>query len=134
MSRDRVPEDDALLRPELLEQAVDDRPGGFAPAVQSAAAGAAVGRAPAGQVALAGKGDSGPAHPLVAGSLSHRQDICFRARQQVMAQVGEADRRGIGYVVGSAVGKGIEAGTDTRRSQVFQKGLDLSALVRMRQW
>src|SRR5439155_292573 len=64
-----VPEDHLPLGLQLGQHPVDDRPGRLAPHAHGAAG--PVGVTPAGQVALGGEGDAGPAHALVAGRLTH---------------------------------------------------------------
>ena len=134
MGRNCVPEDDPLLCAQLLEQAVDYCAGGFAPTIQPTAAGPVVWRAPASQIALAGEGDTGPAHPLVAGRLAYCKDVRFLTSQQVVTQVRQPDGGCPGDIVGTCLGEGIEGGADSRRRQLFQQAVDRGSLVRMRQW
>jgi len=74
VDRNGVPEDHPPLGAELFKNAVDDRPGGFLPR-SWAAAGPAEGITPAQQVELAGEGNAGPPHPLIAGRFPNGDDI-----------------------------------------------------------
>jgi hypothetical protein len=56
------------------------------------------------------------------------------ARQQVMTQVCQPDGGRTGYIVRTALRKGIEGGADTGCHQVVQQSLDRGGLVRIRQW
>src|SRR4030088_1337290 len=98
----RVPQDDAPLGAELLQQAMDNRPRRFFPWPRTAAR-PSVGITPAQQVELAGEGDTGPAHALVAGGLADRDHIRVFAFLKVVPQVGEPNRRRTGHIVGTCV-------------------------------
>src|SRR5258708_12279671 len=106
--RNRVPQDDAALSTELVEEAMHDGAGRLAPA--AAPTGGLVGWSPAEQVALAGESDARPAHALVAGRLPNGDDVGFSPFFEVIPQVGEPDRSPAWHIVRSAIPPLLEAG------------------------
>jgi hypothetical protein len=96
----RIPQDDPVLETEFFQDAMNDRPRRFLPWARPARR-AVVWLSPGEQVEFAGEGDAGPAHPLVARGLADRQDVRLGSLEQVVAEVGEPDRRRIRDVIGS---------------------------------
>ena len=119
MGRHRVPEDHPPLGPELVQHPVHDRPRRLAPA--PCGAGRPVGLAPAGQIALGRERDPRPAHALVAGRLTERDDVGARPLGQVRAQVGEPQPGGAGDVVRAGLGILVERRPDADAGEVGEQ-------------
>src|SRR5256885_3267335 len=128
-----VPEDDAALGTELFEDAVDDRPRRLLPR-SPAAARAAEWIAPASEVVLAGEGDTGPAHALVAGRLADRHHIGGGAFLQIVAQVGQPDCRPVGEIIAPYLPELVDASPDRRLREIPEQGVERRRLVRIGQW
>src|SRR5438552_18129322 len=128
-----VPEDDAALGTELFEDTVDDGPRRLLPRSRAAAR-AAEWIAPASEVVLAGEGDAGPAHALVAGRLADRHHVGGGAFVQVVAQVGQPDCRPVGEVIAPYLPELVEGGPNGRLRDIPKQGVERRGLVTIGQW
>src|SRR3954454_916634 len=86
MRRDDVPEEDAVLEPELCEHPVDDRRAGF-------------GRAGAGQLALGRERNPGDAGASIPGGLSHQEERRVAAALEVGAEPLTAHARALAVTI-----------------------------------
>jgi len=129
---DRVPEDHPPLRAELVEDAVDDGARRFFPR-SLAPARSPVGTIPAKQVEFAGEGNPRPAHALVAGGLTDRDDVGSGALVEIAAKIRYPDQRRIRQVVWSGITELVEGGADGCPGEVGEQGAD-RALVTIGQW
>src|SRR5207248_1353969 len=127
MGRNGVPEDHPPLGTELFKNAVDDRPGGFLPR-SWAAARPTEGITPAQQVELAGEGNPGPPHPLIAGRFPNGDNIGLSPFREVIAKIGEPEGGRVREVVRAGVSKLVEGGANRQRRELAEQRLDLDRL------
>ena len=108
---------------ELVEHAVHDRARGFSPR-SGAAARPSVGITPAQQVELAGEGDAGPTHALVANGFADRDHVRLAACLEVVPEIAEPNRRCLGHIVRTDLTELVEGGADGGLRQVRQQRVD----------
>lgn len=128
MGWDGIPQDYAALGAEFCEDAVDDRSGGFLPGSRTAAR-SPVGIAPAQEVEFAGEGDARPAHALIARCFANGDDVGLVSLLEVIAEVGEPDRRRAWQIVRSGVPELVEAGANRQDGQLVEQRLERGRLA-----